>query len=53
MRTPRRSITARLMCLIALLLAVFTLLVGLLYNALLKRQLLTHYSKTCLLYTSR
>lgn len=46
MRTPRRSITARLMCLIALLLAVFTLLVGLLYNALLKRQLLTHYSKT-------
>lgn len=46
MRTPRRSITTRLMCLIALLLVVFTLLVGVLYNALMQRQLVMHYSRT-------
>ena len=46
MRTPRRSITLRLMRLIALLLVVFTLLVGVLYNALMQRQLVMHYSKT-------
>lgn len=43
---PRHSIVARLMCLFALLLVAFTLTLNLLYQALMRRQVITHYSKS-------
>jgi len=43
---PLRSITWRLMRMFALLLIVFTLIVGILYNGLLRRQTIAHYSQT-------
>lgn len=42
----RHSLTARLMLLFALLLIFFTLMLGVLYNALLEKQLVAHYSLT-------
>ena len=42
----RRSLTARLMCLFALLLILFTLVLGVLYNALMERQMVSHHSIT-------
>lgn len=44
--TLRHSLTARLMLLFALLLVFFTLMLGVLYNALLERQLVSQYSLT-------
>lgn len=46
MKMPRHSLSARLMGLFALLLIVFTLTIGLLYNALMRRQMMNHYNKT-------
>lgn len=48
MRADRRHVPvmARLMLLFALLLIVFTLAVGLLYNSLMRRQSIGHYSKS-------
>ena len=43
---PRRSLAARLLLLFALLLVVFTLILGLLYNAMMRRQTIAHYSET-------
>jgi len=45
-RLPRYSITARLMLLFALLLIAFTLIVGILYNTLMRRETIRHYSQT-------
>lgn len=45
-RLLRRSLTARLMCLFALLLILFTLVLGVLYNALMERQMVSHHSIT-------
>lgn len=42
----RRSISTRLTLLFVLLLAAFTLLLGLLFNTLMERQMITHYSKS-------
>ncbi|MBQ2990547.1 MAG: HAMP domain-containing histidine kinase [Clostridia bacterium] len=42
----RRSITARLMLLFALLLLSFTLAVSILYNALMRREMISHYNQT-------
>lgn len=42
----RHSLTARLMLLFALLLIFFTLMLGVLYNTLLEKQLVAHYSLT-------
>lgn len=43
---PRRSLAMRLLLLFALLLVVFTLILGLLYNAMMRRQTITHYSES-------
>ena len=45
-RRPRGSIMARLMLLFSLLLIAFTLIVGILYNALMRRQSIQHYSES-------
>ena len=45
-RCPRGSIMARLMLLFSLLLIAFTLIVGVLYNALMRRQSILHYSES-------
>ena len=45
-RRPRASIMARLMLLFSLLLIAFTLIVGVLYNALMRRQSILHYSES-------
>lgn len=45
-RRPARPIVWRLMSLFAALLVIFTLLVGILYNGLLRRQTIAHYSQT-------
>lgn len=45
-RRPFDSITGRLMCLFAILLLLFTLAVGLLYNGLLRRQSIRLYGET-------
>ena len=45
-RRPRGSIMARLMLLFSLLLIAFTLIVGILYNALMRRQSILHYSES-------
>ena len=42
----RRSLSARLMLLFALLLIAFTLVVSILYNALMRREMIRHYSQT-------
>lgn len=41
-----RSLTGRLMCLFALLLLIFMLILGLFYNTFMERQMISHYSKT-------
>lgn len=43
---PRRSITARLMCLFALVLIAFTLILNLMFSALQRRWVITHYSQS-------
>ncbi|MBQ7786426.1 MAG: HAMP domain-containing histidine kinase [Clostridia bacterium] len=43
---PHHSIASRLMLLFSLLLLAFTLIVGILYNTLMRREMLTHYSAT-------
>lgn len=43
---PRSSITARLMLLFSLLLVAFTLFVSILYNTLMRRETINHYSQT-------
>lgn len=43
---PRRSLATRLLLLFALLLVVFTLILSLLYNAMMRRQTIAHYSET-------
>lgn len=43
---PRRSLAGRLLLLFALLLIVFTLMLGLLYNAMMRRQTIAHYSES-------
>lgn len=43
---PRRSLATRLLFLFALLLIVFTLILSLLYNAMMRRQTIAHYSET-------
>lgn len=45
-RMPRRSVAVRLMGLFALLLVAFTLMVGLFYNTLMRRQMISHYSRS-------
>lgn len=42
----RRSMTVRLFCLFALLLIAFTIILNLLYTALMRRQMITHYSQS-------
>ena len=42
----RRSLASRLMLLFALLLIAFTLVVSILYNALMRREMIKHYSQT-------
>lgn len=42
----RASVTAQLMLLFALLLIAFTLIVSILYNALMRRQMIQHYSQS-------
>ena len=44
---PRSSITARLMLLFSLLLVAFTLFVSILYNTLMRRETINHYSRRC------
>ena len=49
MKAPKKlraSITAQLMLLFALLLVAFTLIVSILFNALMRRQTIQHHSKT-------
>ena len=47
MRRKRfRSLVWRLMHMFSALLIIFTLLVGLLYNALMRRQTIAHYSQS-------
>ncbi|MBR5560219.1 MAG: HAMP domain-containing histidine kinase [Clostridia bacterium] len=43
---PRRSLATRLLLLFSLLLVVFTLILGLLYNAMMRQQTIVHYSET-------
>ena len=43
---PFRSITWRLLSLFAIVLILFTLVCGILYNGLLRRQSIAHYSET-------
>ena len=43
---PFRSITWRLLSLFAIVLILFTLVSGILYNGLLRRQSIAHYSET-------
>ncbi|MBR4040043.1 MAG: HAMP domain-containing histidine kinase [Clostridia bacterium] len=43
---PRRSITFRLIQLFIVLLVLFTLIVGILYNGQMRRQTIAHYSQT-------
>ena len=45
-KRPRRSIAAHLMLLFALLLLAFTLIGGILYNAMMRREMISHYSET-------
>ena len=45
-RRPRGSIMVRLVLLFSLLLIAFTLIVGILYNALMRRQSILHYSES-------
>ena len=42
---PRNSMTVRLFSLFALLLIAFTIILNLLYTALMRRQMITHYSQ--------
>ena len=45
-RRPSMSITVRMLLMVVVLLLVFTLLLSLLYNALMRRETIRHYSQT-------
>lgn len=46
LRRPRHSMASRLMLFFSLLLIAFTLIVGILYNTLMRREMIRHYSQT-------